>query len=150
LRFYTEEECERWLNGLQRSKPRAETGINTQRIGYPPHPHRIFWFAQWMASSITYRLPTLLWFTEWGIWSSNENLHLYYKLRQAYGDNRLLDEAPGHLFLAHESEDLASFLQIGMLNGWDGYVLTQAGYVDAFFSHDEFIDFFATEKKRAG
>jgi hypothetical protein len=85
----------------------------------------------------------LLWITEWGIWSSSENLHLYYKLRQTYGDYRLLNEAPGHLFLDHEAEDLASFLQIAMLNGWGGYVLTQMDYVNAFFSHDEFIDFFA-------
>uniref|UniRef100_Q01Q80 Uncharacterized protein n=1 Tax=Solibacter usitatus (strain Ellin6076) TaxID=234267 RepID=Q01Q80_SOLUE len=90
-------------------------------------------------------MPTLLWITEWGIWESSENLHLYYKMRQVYGDNRLLHEAPGHLFLAHETEDLASFLQIAMLNGWGGYVLTQAGYVNAFFSHDEYIDFFAKE-----
>ena len=90
-------------------------------------------------------MPILLWITEWGIWQSSENLHLYYKIRQAYGDHRLLNEAPGHLFLAHETEDLASFLQIAMLNGWGGYVLTVAGYVDAFFSHDEYIDFFAKE-----
>jgi hypothetical protein len=30
-----------------------------------------------------------------------------------------------------------------MLNGWGGYFLTDANYVNAFFSHDEFIDFFA-------
>jgi hypothetical protein len=30
-----------------------------------------------------------------------------------------------------------------MLNGWGGYILTRADYVNAFFSHDEFIDFFA-------
>ncbi len=47
------------------------------------------------------------------------------------------------MFLGHESEDLASFLQIAMLNGWGGYILTQADYVNAFFSHDEYIDFFA-------
>jgi hypothetical protein len=29
------------------------------------------------------------------------------------------------------------------LNGWGGYILTQANYVNAFFSHDEYIDFFA-------
>ena len=29
-----------------------------------------------------------------------------------------------------------------MLNGWGGYVLTEANYVNAFFSHDEYIDFF--------
>ncbi len=88
-------------------------------------------------------MPTLLWITEWSIWSSSENWHLYYKLRHSYGDLRLLHEAPGHLFLAHESEDLASFLQVAMLNGWGGYILTHADYVNAFFSHDEYIDFFA-------
>jgi hypothetical protein len=30
-----------------------------------------------------------------------------------------------------------------MLNGWGGYILTQADYVNTFFSHDEYIDFFA-------
>jgi hypothetical protein len=67
---------------------------------------------------------------------------LYYKLRQTYGDNRQLHEAPGHLFLEHEAEDLASFVQLSMLNGWGGYVLTEANYVNAFFSHDEYVDFF--------
>lgn len=92
---------------------------------------------------MTYRQPALLWMTEWGIWGSSENWHLYYKLRHAYKDQGLLDEAPGHLFLEHETEDLASFLQIAMLNGWGGYILTGADYVNAFFSHDEYIDFFA-------
>jgi len=55
----------------------------------------------------------------------------------------LLDEAPGHLFLEYESEDLATFLQMAMLNGWGGYVLTDADYVNAFFSHDEYVDFIA-------
>jgi hypothetical protein len=49
---------------------------------------------------------------------------------------------PGHLFLEHETEDLASFLQFSMLNGWGGYVLTKANYANAFFSHDEYVDFF--------
>jgi hypothetical protein len=92
---------------------------------------------------VTYRLPVLLFVTEWGIWPSSENWHLYYKLRQSYSDNRLLQDAPGHLFLEHEMEDLTSFLQLSMLNGWGGYVLTEANYVNAFFSHDEYIDFFA-------
>lgn len=88
-------------------------------------------------------MPALLWITEWGIWPSSENWHLYYKLRHCYGDQRLLEEAPGHLFLKHESEDLASFLQLAILNGWGGYLLAEADYVNVFFSHDEYFDFFA-------
>ena len=114
-----------------------------QRVEYPKEFHRIFFVAHWIATALTYRQPALLFLTEWDIWTGSENWHLYYKLRQSYGDNRLLEDAPGHLFLPHEAEDLASFLQLSMLNGWGGYVLTGANYVNAFFSHDEFIDFFA-------
>jgi hypothetical protein len=58
----------------------------------------------------------------------------------------LLPEAPGHLFLGYEVEDLASFLMVCMLNGWGGYLLTEIGYVNIFFSHDEYIDFFASKE----
>jgi hypothetical protein len=34
-----------------------------------------------------------------------------------------------------------------MLNGWGGYVLTEANYVNAFFSHDEYIDFFVKDSE---
>ena len=147
MRFYTDQECEEWLQGGKRLKPDAITDIHVERFSYPKEPYRIFAMTHWIASSLSFRQPTLLWITEWGIWPSSENWHLYYKLRHAYGDQRLLPEAPGHLFLGHESEDLASFMQVAVLSGWGGYVLTEADYVNAFFSHDEYIDFFATNSE---
>ena len=143
MRFYTKDECEEWLLGRDRQKPDLIPEMQTERFSYPKLPHLIFYWAHWIAQNLTHRQPTLLWITEWSIWPSSENWHLYYKLRQSYGDLRLLCEAPGHLFLEHEAEDLASFAQVAMLNGWGGYVLTGANYVNAFFSHDEFIVFFA-------
>jgi hypothetical protein len=146
VRLYTEQECEAWLQGRERKKPDEAPEIPTEQISYPPTPHRIHYFARWIASTLTYRTDTLLWVTEWGIWEGSENWHMYYKLRQSYGDFRLLHEAPGHLFLPYETEDLTSFLQLAMLNGWGGYVLTGADYVNVFFSHDEYLRFFAAEK----
>ena len=143
MRFYTQQECEEWLSGRQRRKPDADSNANRERIAYPPTPGRIRFLSHWMATSLPHEMSTLLWITEWRIWPSSENWHLYYKLRQSYGDNRLLEDAPGHLFLKHESEDLASFLQLAILNGWGGYLLTEADYVNVFFSHDEYFDFFA-------
>ncbi len=143
MRFYTEVQCSDWLREQKRVKPDQEAGLSVARIDYPPEPHKVFYVAHWIATSLTYRKPALLWITEWDIWPSSENWHLYYKLRTSYGDHHLLHEAPGHLFLEHEAEDLASFLQLAMLNGWGGYVLTQADYANAFFSHDEYIDFYA-------
>lgn len=143
LRFCTAQECEAWLTERHRQKPDLMPGVHIERIEYPAEPYRMFFVAHWVATTLMHRRPVLLFITEWGVWPSSENWHLYYKLRQTYGDNRLLNDTPGHLFLEHEAEDLASFLQLSMLNGWGGYLLSEANYVNAFFSHDEYIDFFA-------
>jgi hypothetical protein len=145
LRFYTKQECDTWLSERHRRKPDLMPSVHVERIQYPREPYRIFFVAHWIASVLTYRRPVLLFLTEWDVWPNSENWHLYYKLRQTYGDNRLLADAPGHLFLEDEVEGHASFLQLSMLNGWGGYVLMEANYVNALFSHDEYIDFFTED-----
>ena len=145
MRFYTKAECESWLSDRQRLRPDLVPDVRVERVPYPREPHRVFFVAHWVASQLMYRQPALLFITEWGIWPSSENWHLYYKLRQPYGDIRLLEDAPGHLCLEHEAEGLTSFLQLSILNGWGGYLLTAADYVNVFFSHDEYVDFFAGE-----
>jgi hypothetical protein len=97
-----------------------------------------------LVQEISFRDPVLLWITEWGIWPSSENWHLYYRLRQSYGDSSLLHEAPGHFFQNFEMEDLATFLQVAATNGWGGFVLPSAHYASFFFSHDEYIDVFTS------
>lgn len=125
---------------------RRNPGVHFVRVMYPAKGREYRFLARWVSQFLTYRMPVLLWITESGIWPSSENWHLYYKLRQSYADHRLLDEAPGQLFLDYQTEDLATLLQIALLNGWGGYLLTHANYVNAFFSHDEYIDFFAREE----
>jgi hypothetical protein len=36
------------------------------------------------------------------------------------------------------------------LNGWGGYILPYADYANVFFSHDEYIDFFAKLDENLG
>lgn len=88
----------------------------------------------------------LLWITEFKIWPSSENWNLYYRLRRSYGETASLYERPGHLFSSDEIDDLTSFLQLSALFGWGGYILTEADEINAFFSHDEYIDFIAPKK----
>jgi hypothetical protein len=81
----------------------------------------------------------LFWPTAWSIWPSSENWHIYYRLRQSYGDFRLIDEAPGHLFLESEAGDLVSFLQLGITFGWDIHVIDDERRLRIFLSHDEWV-----------
>ena len=102
-------------------------------------------FCQRLERALQPREECLLWVTDWGVWRSSENLHLYYRLRQSYDDHRLLDEAPAHLFLDYEAPDLVSFLQVGILCGWDMHLIPFVGYARAFVSRDEYVDFAADE-----
>jgi hypothetical protein len=104
-------------------------------------------FARSISSQLAKQSQVLLWITEAGIWSAPENLLLYYKLRQSYGDFRLMQDAPGHLFHDFEAPDLTTFLQVAIMNGWGGYVLSHANEMSVFFSHDGFADCFAAEPK---
>jgi hypothetical protein len=98
-------------------------------------------YCQQLEQALRPREACVLWVTAWGIWRSSEILHLYYRLRQSYGDQRLLDEAPAHLFLDYESADLVSFLEVGMICGWDMHLIPIVGYARAFVSHDEYVEF---------
>jgi hypothetical protein len=82
---------------------------------------------------------TLLWVNEYGIWPSSENNHLYYRLRQSYGDQRKLQEAPGHEFVAEEVADLTSFLDLTIQFGWGAHLLSIPAAAYIFISHDEWI-----------
>jgi hypothetical protein len=145
MRFFTVAECRDWCGPKfgrfdERGyplRPDAERHHATRDI--PQEFTRLTWFCQHLERSLQPREACLLWVTDWGIWT--ENLHLYYRLRQSYMDTRLLQEAPGHLFLAHEGADLVSFLQVGILSGWDMHLLPAVGYARAFVSHDEWVAF---------
>lgn len=81
-----------------------------------------------------------MWVTGWGIFPSNENLHLFYRFRQTYGDQRLLREAPGHLCLNYEGAEVVTLVHLGMLFGWDLHLIPMSGHARAFVSHDEWVE----------
>ena len=144
MRCLTSEEARAWCQvqlderGLSVS-PSVER--HSARRPIPQEVTRLTWFCRHLERALQPRKACLLWATAWGIWGSSENLHLYYTLRRAYGDLRLLHEAPAHLFLDYEAVDLVSFLEVGILCGWDLHLLPAAGYTRAFVSHDEFVEF---------
>ena len=100
---------------------------------------RLNWLAECLTSHLEPFDDCLLWVTLWGVWPSGENLHLFYRLRESYGERRLLQDAPGHLFLKHETTDLVSFVQLALLSGWDFYLLPTPASAAVFVSHDGFI-----------
>jgi hypothetical protein len=145
MRFLTVPEATAWCTDR----------VSLTERGFPTHPSQERHYAcapvstdtafcRLLEQTLQPREACLLWVTDWGVWGS-ENLHLYYRLRQSYGELRLLEDAPAHLFLNYEAPDLISFLQVGLLCGWDMHLIPAVGYARLFVSHDEFVEFVADE-----
>ena len=155
MRFYTYQECDEWSRGRARKGPEypppplpdVAPNLVRQVLRIPDDAHVLHHFARAVAREIQRGEESILfWATDWSNYSP---WHLYYKLRQTYGDFRLLHEAPGHFFLPHETEDLVSFLSIAMANYWDGYLLTELDYPSAVLE-DVFIDFCSDDEESLG
>ena len=146
IKFLTISELKDWC---------AERDVELDNLNMPVHPHRgsivlrcdvpkeitrLTWFSQFIERSLQMNKDCLLWVTSWGIWASSENWHLYYRLRRSYGDERLIEEAPGHLFGASNVPDLVTFVEIGLIAGWDMYLIPTIGQGRVFVSHDEWIE----------
>ena len=145
MQFLTDAEAAAWARGRTMlmpfgDRPERQPRLPSLRGAFPHSANRIFAFSSYIASAITGGDSCLLWITEYGVWPSSENTHLYYRLRESYGDHRLLHEAPAHLFLKHEADDLVTLLQLALLFGWDAYLLHDSDHIAAFFSHDGFVE----------
>lgn len=145
--FLTRSECEAWTNGRGFPTPIADLLFAPNagsQVSLPLRDlsfARLTWLSQFLADTLVGSDETLLWVTTWGIWPGSENLHLFYRLRESYGERRKLFDAPGHCFAKHESADLATFIQLALTSGWDFHVLPTPTYLTGFGSHDEFFDF---------
>lgn len=147
MRFLTDEECHTWATGRGYvvSTPRDAAARDIPHIVVPlPSQPSYVAFSRAISNCLTPRSSCLLWVVDHGIWPSSENWHLYYRVRHSYADQRLLHEAPGHLFLDYEESDLVTYLQLAIANGWDIEILPHLTYggaavARAFVSHDEFV-----------
>lgn len=140
MKFLSAEASARWRTqqGLDGAHECLRASVNEHllRFQVPADFNRLTWFCRVLEGALRPRDQCLLWITGWGVWASSENWHLYYRVRQSYGDLGLLEDVPGHLFLSYEGADLISFLQMGILFGWDMQILPSQGYGYATVSHE--------------
>jgi len=147
MRFLTKEEACSWCKGTpplldDRGWPaKWPASFQALRFAYPHEPAaRLFWISRCLIDAVGYWEEALLWVTLTGVWASSENTHLYYRLRESYGDRRHLDQAPGHLALRHEGEDLKTLVHLCLLFGWNAFLLTDRDDARVFLCHDEYAE----------
>ena len=78
----------------------------------------------------------LLLLTEYGIWPSSENPHLFNLLRQHSGISAGLIDLPGHMFVSSEIDLLVCYIQIILISGWVGILQSKSDASFIYISHD--------------
>ena len=144
--FLTDQECAVWAaeHGIPLAvRPQwsalESAGYHSVRFEIPSDAGRRIALARLLWEAATpYPGEALLWITEWGVWASGEHMPLARQLRERFGEDRLLKEAPGHVFAAGEDDVALSFLVIALLFLWDAWLITARGEVAIFMSHDEY------------
>ena len=141
--FKTEQECHEIAKRLgfnEEALSRATSELpysDCIRVFVEDDRARSFAIATKLASFLDAFTTCLVWVTEYGIWPSSENRHLYYRLRSSYGDLRELRDAPGHYFHAYESPDLITLVDLMIQFGWGGHILASSSSM--YISHDGWV-----------
>ncbi len=144
MRFISPEGCRTWAR--ENSVALTEPGWPCLRFAFPAEFYRVTWFAWYLRDVFSGTREVLLWVKEWGIWPSSENWNLYHRLREVQGNRESLQETSGHVFDAKELDDLATFLQVGILFGWDLSVLAVPDHARLFVSHDGYVELASTDE----
>ena len=82
--------------------------------------------------------------TDWGIWRSSENWHLYELICQASGGGQShLKERPTHCFAGNEHDLALDFIYLFLLFSWDFFVFGGRDEDLLFVSHDGFALYYS-------
>jgi hypothetical protein len=141
MRFLSRTDAQHWCE--REAITSAEGGRPTLRCAFPDAGTKLPWFAAWLAVAVPGISERLLWVTETGVWPSSENWTLVSRLRAGYGETRSVDDAPAIVTSAEETEDLAAFVLLALLSGWDARLVGTQDLLRVSISHDEWIEFSA-------
>jgi hypothetical protein len=95
-------------------------------------------FAHFLYSLIDPVPDLLLWLGDWSVWPSSAHMPLFTRFREAHGERRSLDDAPGQLLKPGEPDDAISIIVMSLQFVWNCHILASSGRDAAFVSHDEY------------
>lgn len=75
----------------------------------------------------------------WDIWPSSCSMPLFERVRLSFRESRPLEEAPGHMFGAGESDLIESVLSLTLYFVWEAVLVGAKSGLSFWVSHDEWF-----------
>jgi hypothetical protein len=117
-----------------------ETGYAIERFKFPGDSGRKTFTAKSLEKLFNSENQMLVHLQNISIFPSSGYLPILVRLRQAWGEERPIEDSPGYIFESAEREDAISLFILAFQFFWDCFVLGDSGNVAIFISHDGFYD----------
>ena len=150
MRFLTYSECAEWCSHRKfRTRHRKGYSVGPDPDLRSPPFHFVeftppsdsggkVWFSRFLYSLVEPAPEMLIWLGDWSVWPSCQHMPLFTKFRTAFGEQRPLIEAPGHLVTPEDADDALSIIGVSLLFIWDCHILSALGRDAVFTSHNEY------------
>jgi hypothetical protein len=152
MQCLTYSECAAWCrqhdypvveaDSYGRPAPAVKKHFGAVELSFPIDPGQRVQLARDVIRWFNGAGDVLLWLADWAVWPANQHMPLFMRFREAFGEMRLLIEAPGHLIQVDQVDDAISVLVSALLFQWDCHVFSAARGPVFFCSHDEWSAFF--------
>jgi len=142
MQFLTQVQCDEWLKRIGRNPPAddalqslaADKRSNLEK----ENPARVNYI---LRSEIPKSIfdrgePLLLVVHDYAHWPSNQNLLLYSLIRRHFFNTGTIEDTPGHLAEAHETEFIYAIAFLCATYGWGFYVISRGGEEAFMINHD--------------
>lgn len=141
-------ERNQWSSGIKSDEQRLrydDPEANAFYLRFPETPLRATYFSR-VASMLgaedeSMFYGALLWITLSDIGSpqvEKTGWSMVEMMRRGFGENRPLEIAPGHWFRNGAVVELAAFILLCFVFGWDAYIIPGRGDLFIHISHDEY------------
>ena len=144
-------EGQQWLARHRKAYIAAEKAwplAKRNSYGVPTDSGRKTALARLLSSVFTGKEGGLLWIRDWSAFPSSANLDLFYGYRKYLADERLLIDAPCHVFSKDDTDSVQSLLCMSLYFYWDTVLVASGWDVVVTTSNDEFIDLYSEQDEQ--
>lgn len=140
------DECLNWFKGRTFALDELSQPVRCNNSGhklhgkFPANFNGILWIIRQIEQALIIDSQCLVWISDWSIFHSGDNFHLFYKFSQSYNCNALISSSPGHLCMSYERAEIVTLVWLCVSQGWDVHVVPDNDCISAFFSHDGWFE----------